>query len=71
MNTIVFFTILKFLFVYPGSGKSLALLCASLAWQETEQKKVTEFNSLLEQATANQVKDIFLKNFYFPPPPPF
>jgi len=37
-----------------GSGKSLALLCSSLAWQESETNKVNEFNNLLDQATANQ-----------------
>jgi len=37
-----------------GSGKSLALLCAALAWQEAEQKKCNEFNQMLEVATSNQ-----------------
>ena len=37
-----------------GSGKSLALLCAALAWQEAEQKKCDEFNELLEVATKAQ-----------------
>ena len=37
-----------------GSGKSLALLCAALAWQEAEQRKCNEFNQLLEAATINQ-----------------
>jgi len=37
-----------------GSGKSLALLCASLSWQEAETEKVREFNALLEQATNTQ-----------------
>jgi Fanconi anemia group J protein len=37
-----------------GSGKSLALLCASLAWQETEQARVDAFNTLLAQATETQ-----------------
>jgi len=37
-----------------GSGKSLALLCAALAWQEVEQNKCNEFNTILEQATINQ-----------------
>ena len=35
-------------------GKTLALLCAALAWQEAEQRKCDEFNSLLERATVNQ-----------------
>jgi hypothetical protein len=35
----------------------LALLCATLAWQEAEQKRVEEFNNLLAAASNNQVKD--------------
>ena len=31
-----------------GSGKSLALLCAALAWQRQEQKKVEEYNRAIE-----------------------
>ncbi len=42
-----------------GSGKSLALLCASLAWQEAEQKRVDEFNSLLTLAATNQAIFLF------------
>ena len=38
-----------------GSGKTLALLCAALAWQEQEQRKIDEWNSLVEKATVNQV----------------
>ena len=30
------------------------MLCSALAWQEAEQKKCDEFNSLLERATVNQ-----------------
>jgi uncharacterized protein YlxP (DUF503 family) len=41
-----------------GSGKSLALLCASLAWQEAEQKRVDEFNGLLATAATNQARHI-------------
>ena len=46
-----------------GSGKSLALLCAALAWQASEQAKCDEFNALLEQATASQsteLRDVLL-----------
>ena len=35
-------------------GKTLALLCAALAWQEAEQRKCDEFNSLLERAAIAQ-----------------
>ena len=42
-----------------GSGKSLALLCASLAWQETETAKVDAFNSLRQRAIETQVKYFF------------
>jgi hypothetical protein len=44
---------------WSGSGKSLALLCASLAWQEAEQKRVDEFNSLLTLAATNQASFLF------------
>ena len=50
-------------FIIWGSGKSLALLCASLSWQEAETEKVREFNALLEQATNTQVK--YLSFFSF------
>jgi len=33
-----------------GSGKSLALLCAALAWQRAEQEKCDRFNQCLEEA---------------------
>ena len=32
-----------------GSGKSLALLCAALAWQRKEQEKANEYNKAVEE----------------------
>ena len=32
-----------------GSGKSLALLCAALAWQKEEIERVKEYNNAVEQ----------------------
>ena len=32
-----------------GSGKSLALLCAALAWQKQEIERVKEYNNAVEQ----------------------
>ena len=53
-----------------GSGKSLALLCAALAWQQAEQSKCDEFNELLDQATQAQSKELrdVLVNYLIPQP---
>ncbi len=32
-----------------GSGKSLALLCAAIAWQRHEQEKANQYNLAVEQ----------------------
>ncbi|XP_069161493.1 ATP-dependent DNA helicase DDX11-like [Procambarus clarkii] len=32
-----------------GSGKSLALLCSTLAWQQAEKEKAQRYNSLIDQ----------------------
>ena len=34
-----------------GSGKSLALLCAALAWQRKERERVDEYNRAVENGT--------------------
>lgn len=34
-----------------GSGKSLALLCAALAWQRKERERVDEYNKAVENGT--------------------
>ena len=51
-----------------GSGKSLALLCVALAWQQAEQSKCDDFNELLDQATQAQSKELrdVLVNYLVP-----
>ena len=34
-----------------GSGKSLALLCAAIAWQRKERERVDEYNRAVENGT--------------------